>query len=101
MIELGHQRTLIALKESGRLAVAAKQRFVIQSALSHQIKELETRINSPIFIRKSKPLCFTQKGIRLVQLAEEILPRVMEIELALKRGIPQKCQQLTVAIECH
>ncbi|MCL2915860.1 LysR family transcriptional regulator [Shewanella corallii] len=101
MIELRHLRTLVALKESGSLAAAAKKRFVTQSALSHQIKELETRINSPIFIRKSKPLSFTQEGIRLVQLAEEILPRVTEIEQVLKRGVPTQRQQLTVAIECH
>lgn len=49
MIELRHLRTLMALKESGSLAAAAKKRFVTQSALSHQIKELETRINSPVF----------------------------------------------------
>jgi len=44
MIELRHLRTLMALKESGSLAGAAKKRFVTQSALSHQIKELESKI---------------------------------------------------------
>lgn len=101
MIELRHLRTLIALKESGSLAAAAKKRFVTQSALSHQIKELETRINSPVFVRKSKPLSFTQEGSRLLHLAEEILPRVMETETDLKRGLDPDSNRLRVGIECH
>lgn len=101
MIELRHLRTLMALKESGSLAAAAKKRFVTQSALSHQIKELETRINSPVFVRKSKPLSFTQEGARLLNLAEEILPRVMETEFVLKKGLETDAHLLKVGIECH
>ena len=101
MIELRHLRTLMALKESGSLAGAAKKRFVTQSALSHQIKELELRINSPIFVRKSKPLSFTQEGARLLHLAEEILPKVLETESDLKNGLETEINQLRVGIECH
>ncbi|WP_299793482.1 LysR family transcriptional regulator [uncultured Shewanella sp.] len=101
MIELRHLRTLVALKESGSLAGAAKKRFVTQSALSHQIKELETRINSSIFVRKSKPLSFTQEGTRLLNLAEEILPKVIETESDLKQGLNEEDNQLGVGIECH
>ena len=101
MIELRHLRTLMALKESGSLAGAAKKRFVTQSALSHQIKELETRINSAIFVRKSKPLTFTHEGSRLLHLAEEILPKVIATESDLKRGLEGEDQQLKLGIECH
>ncbi|MCH1929581.1 LysR family transcriptional regulator [Shewanella sp. A25] len=101
MIELRHLRTLMALKESGSLAGAAKKRFVTQSALSHQIKELEQRINSPIFVRKSKPLSFTQEGARLLHLAEEILPKVFATESDLKNGLDNEINQLRVGIECH
>jgi len=101
MIELRHLRTLMALKESGSLAGAAKKRFVTQSALSHQIKELETRINSTIFVRKSKPLTFTHEGSRLLNLAEEILPKVIATESDLKRGLEGESHQLKLGIECH
>ena len=101
MIELRHLRTLMALKESGSLAGAAKKRFVTQSALSHQIKELETRINSAIFVRKSKPLTFTHEGARLLNLAEEILPKVIATESDLKRGLEGESQQLKLGIEGH
>ncbi|NRD75116.1 LysR family transcriptional regulator [Shewanella sp. VB17] len=101
MIELRHLRTLVALKESGSLAAAAKKRFVTQSALSHQIKELETKIKASIFIRKSTPLSFTQEGIKLLTLADEILPKVNEIEYELKQGFNNVENRLAVGIECH
>jgi LysR family transcriptional regulator for metE and metH len=101
MIELRHLRTLMALKESGSLAGAAKKRFVTQSALSHQIKELETRINSSLFVRKSKPLTFTTEGTRLLDLAEQILPKVLATEYDLKHGIEEVSQKLKLGIECH
>ncbi|WP_298772656.1 LysR substrate-binding domain-containing protein [uncultured Shewanella sp.] len=101
MIELRHLRTLIALKETGSLAGAAAKRFVTQSALSHQIKELETRISSAIFVRKSKPLAFTAEGVKLLQLAEDILPKVMETENELKQGLNEENHLLRVGIECH
>ena len=101
MIELRHLRTLVALKESGSLAAAAKKRFVTQSALSHQIKELETKIKASIFIRKSTPLSFTREGIKLLNLAEDILPKINEIEYDLKQRVNEESEQLAVGIECH
>ncbi|GLP98123.1 LysR family transcriptional regulator [Paraferrimonas sedimenticola] len=100
MVELRHLKTLIALKESGSLAAAAGKRFVTQSALSHQIKELETRINAPLFIRKSKPLRFTPEGQKLVDLAECILPMVAKEEAQLKLGLDKVEQKLTIGVAC-
>lgn len=101
MIELRHLRTLVALKESGSLAAAAKKRFVTQSALSHQIKELETKINASIFTRKSIPLSFTQEGIKLLYLAEDILPKINEVEYDFKQRDNEEGDLLAVGIECH
>jgi LysR family transcriptional regulator for metE and metH len=45
MIELRHLRTLAALRETGSLVEAAEKVFLTQSALSHQIKDLEHKLN--------------------------------------------------------
>lgn len=101
MIELKHLRTLMALDESGTLAAAAKKQFVTQSALSHQIKELESRIESQIFIRKTSPISFTPKGLTLLKLARKILPEIRKAEGLLKKEGMINCQNITLAIECH
>ena len=41
MIELRHLKTLVALRDTGSLVDAADRLFLTQSALSHQIKDLE------------------------------------------------------------
>ena len=73
-LELRHLRTLLALKETGSVSMAAKRVYLTQSALSHQIKLMEEQFGLPLFERKSNPLRFTAAGDRLIRLANEILP---------------------------
>ncbi|QSX35535.1 LysR family transcriptional regulator [Shewanella avicenniae] len=101
MIELRHLRTVLALKQTGSLAAAAAKCFVTQSALSHQLKELETRIDAKVFVRKSKPLSFTAEGLTLVSLAEDILPKVAATEQSLKSTTNQAHAPLRIGIDCH
>ena len=68
-IELRHLRTLVALRDSGSLVEAAERVHLTQSALSHQLKELETRIGCALFVRKTRPVRFTSAGNRLLLLA--------------------------------
>ena len=75
-IEIRHLRTLVALRETGSLVEASERVFLTQSALSHQIKELEGRLGCSLFLRKSRPVRFTSAGNRLLELADEVLPRL-------------------------
>ena len=100
-VELRHLRTLIALRDTGSLVEAAERVFLTQSALSHQIKDLETRIGASIFIRKTRPVRFTTAGTRLLQLAEEVLPLVYNAEQDLLRLAGGESGRLFLAIECH
>ena len=52
-LELRHLRTLLALKETGSVSMAAKRVYLTQSALSHQIKLMEEQFGLPLFERKS------------------------------------------------
>ena len=70
MIEWRHLRSLAALRDTGSLTTAAEQLHLTQSALSHQLKELEERIGAKLFERKSRPLRFTLAGERLLSLAD-------------------------------
>ncbi len=100
-IELRHLRTLVALRDTGSLVEAADRVFLTQSALSHQIKELESRIGCPLFVRKTRPVRFTSAGNRLLRLADETLPRVHSAELDLQRLAGGESGRIFMAIECH
>ena len=94
-IELRHLRTLAALRDTGSLVEAADRVFLTQSALSHQLKELESRIGCSLFVRKTRPVRFTSAGNRLLRLADEVLPRVHGTEpttvFGTSRSIKQSC----------
>lgn len=101
MIELRHLRTLLALRETGSLVEAAERVHLTQSALSHQLKDLEGRVNSPLFVRKTRPVEFTRAGLRLLTLADQILPEVRKAERDVARLAGTEQGRLHMAIECH
>ncbi len=100
-LELRHLKTLIALKETGSVSLAAKQVHLTQSALSHQIKQLEEQYDLIMFERKTQPIHFTPAGERLIKLAHDILPKVAEAELDLVRVKQGEVGELRIAVECH
>ncbi|MDQ1830096.1 LysR family transcriptional regulator [Massilia scottii] len=101
MLELRHLRTLTALRSSGSLVRAAQLLNLTQSALSHQIKLMEERYGTPLFERKSLPIAFTATGMRLLDLADRVLPEVEQAERDVARLSQGDKGQLRVALECH
>lgn len=101
MLELRHLRTLQAIAETGSLTLAAQRLYLTQSALSHQLRELEERLGVPLIDRGARPLRPTQAGQRLITLAHAVLPQVEAAErevVDIGRG---HAGRLAVAGECH
>ena len=101
MIELRHLKTLVALRETGSLVEAADRLFLTQSALSHQIKDLEDRLDCSLFVRKTKPPRFTSAGRRLLALADEVIPMFAGAERDITRLAGGEAGRLHICIECH
>ena len=100
-IELRHLRTVAALRGASTLVEAAERVYLTQSALSHQLKDLEERLGCTLFIRKTRPMRFTSAGKRLLQLADEVLPLVQTASLDLARLAGGHSGRLFMSIECH
>jgi LysR family transcriptional regulator for metE and metH len=101
MIEKRHLKTLVALRDTGSLVQAAERMFLTQSALSHQLKDLEDRLGCSLFIRKTRPPRFTSAGRRLLKLADEVLPMIKSAERDLSRLAGGQAGRLYISIECH
>lgn len=100
-IELRHLRTIRAIHETGGLARAADRLNITQSALSHQVKGLEEQVGMELFVRRTKPLRLSAAGLRLLRLAERVLPEIAAAQeefAALRSG---KSGRLHIALECH
>ncbi len=101
MIKLHHLQSLSALRAAGSLARAAERLHLTQSALSHQLKELEGQLGVQLFERKSRPPRFSVAGERLLLLADEVLPRIIEAERELAHLRSGQAGRLHIAVECH
>ncbi len=101
MLDIRHLKTLVALRDTGSLVEAAERLCLTQSALSHQLKELEGRLGSELFVRKSRPLRFSPVGMRLLQLADDVLARLDEAQRDLHKLLQGEAGRLYMAIECH
>ncbi|MEL6811106.1 MAG: methyltransferase domain-containing protein [Bacteroidota bacterium] len=83
-IEIKHLRLIKTIEEVGTLKEAAKKLFLTPSALSHQLKELESRLNTRIFYRENNQLLFTPSGKELRKASEEILNRLEKVDSAIQ-----------------
>ncbi|WP_166256566.1 LysR substrate-binding domain-containing protein [Marinobacter salicampi] len=101
MLEIRHLKTVQALAECGSLTRAADSLHVTQSALSHQLRDLEGFFGVTMYHRKSRPLRLTPAGQALLDLAHNLLPEVRDVENTLLKLGRGKQGRLRMAIECH
>ena len=79
-LDLRHLRLVVAVAESGGQTRAARKLNLTQSALSHQLRELEGRIGAPLFIRASRRMVLTAVGERIIGTARRVLHDVESLE---------------------
>jgi LysR family transcriptional regulator, regulator for metE and metH len=83
------------------LVEAAKRLHLTQSALSHQLKDVEDKLGVSLFVRKTKPIRFTRAGEHILQLADSIIPQLEQTSREIKKLAGGQAGRLHMAIECH
>ncbi len=101
MIDLRQLKTLKAIQQYGSLSAAAEQLHLTQSALSHQLRELEDWLGGAVLVRKTKPPQFSLMGERLLVLADEVLPLMRAAERDIRKLQRGQSGRLNMAMECH
>lgn len=101
MIEIKHMQTLLAIRDYGSIQEAAERLHLTQSAVSHQLRDLEDRLQVALLSRRTRPAQLTTAALRIINLAEEILPKIRATENELRKLSMGKAGRLHVAIDCH
>lgn len=101
MIERSHLKIIQALAEHGTLTAAANALFVTQSALSHQVRYLEQKLEVSLWERQGRKLRLTQAGQLLLRVAQQVLPVIEQAENTLKAYASGKQGILRLGVECH
>lgn len=84
LIEMKHLILIDSIHQVGSLKNAAERLHLTQSALSHQLKDLETRLETKIFHRVNNTLVFTPSGKAIRDTAKEVLERMQVLESTLQ-----------------
>lgn len=100
MLEIRHLRLVQALAEEGGPTRAASRLHLTQSAVSHQLAELEGRLGVVLFSRVRRQLKLTPAGARLLEAAKELLVHLSRVERELHTAGARKREVLRVATEC-
>ncbi|MHA6848455.1 LysR family transcriptional regulator [Ralstonia syzygii] len=101
MLEIRHLRTLIALAESGSVSRAAERLHLTQSALSHQLRALESHYGLAVVRRKGQTVALSEAGERLLELAHKVVADIQAAERDLERIKGRAAGTLRIALECH
>lgn len=87
MISTRQLRYFVEIAESGSFSAAAERLFVAQSALSRQIKELETQLQTPLFERTARQPRLTAAGEAFYPRARNLLSELLKAsEMATQVG---------------
>ena len=100
-LELRHLRTLAVLMDAPSLSAAAERLHLTQSALSHQLKLLESIYELELLERRTQPVRLTPAGLRLAQLGEQVNAAVQLAERDLANMAGGSAGPLRIAVECH
>ncbi|MHB1871416.1 MAG: LysR family transcriptional regulator [Steroidobacteraceae bacterium] len=82
--------------QRGHLTRAAEQLRVSQSALSAQIRQLETYLGRPLFERSGRALQLTDFGAMVLDYADSIFGLGQELMASVRGGPGQRVRQLRV-----
>ena len=101
MIEHSHLKIIQALHDNGTLTAAANALCLTQSALSHQIRYLEKKLEVTLWEREGRSLRLTQAGEQLLKTAQQLLPVLEQTEQTLKAYGAGRQGILRIGVECY
>ena len=82
-LDIRSLRAFVAVAEELHFTRAAARLFVAQQALSRDIRRLEARVGTPLFVRSTRRVTLTPEGRRLLERARPLLSLHDEIVVEL------------------
>lgn len=100
VLEIRHLRLVCAIVDEGGPTRAGTRLHLSQSAVSHQLAELERRLGVVLFTRVRRRLQLTPAGKHLVEFARSTLDRLARAERELLVVGARERRRLRVSTEC-
>jgi LysR family transcriptional regulator for metE and metH len=96
-----HLRLIAEVARAENVTRAADRLNVTQSAVSHQLRELEDRLGTALFIRSGRRMLPTAAGRLLADAAENVLGTIGDVEHKISQLARNIAGELRVSAHCH
>ena len=100
-LEIRHLRLVAGIADAGSMTRAAGQLHLTQSALSHQLRDIESRLGTPLFTRLGRSMVLTEPGRRVLDAARRVLGEVQRAEEDVRRLAGHGEGTIRVCTECY
>jgi LysR family transcriptional regulator for metE and metH len=100
-LEIRHLRMVAAIATSGSVTHAAGELHLTQSAISHQLRGIEERLGTALFLRLGKRMVLTAAGQRVLATARRVLDDVLTTEEDVRRLSASEAGVIRVCAQCN
>lgn len=100
-LEVRHLRLVAEIADAGSMTKAAVRLCLTQSALSHQLRDIESRLKTAFFLRLGKRMVLTAAGQRVLDSARRVLDDLGRAEEDLQRLAGHTDGVIRVCTECY
>ena len=100
-LEIRHLRMVAAIATSGSVTHAAGELHLTQSAISHQLRGIEERLGTALFLRLGKRMVLTAAGQRVLATARRVLDDVRTTEEDVRRLSASEAGVIRVCAQCN
>ena len=96
-----HLRVVAEVARTESVTRAADRLNVTQSAVSHQLREIEDRLGTAIFVRSGRRMLLTPAGRLLADAASQVLETIGQVEARVSQLARNISGELRVSAHCH
>src|SRR5262249_41682123 len=100
-LDLRHLRLVQAIAGGGSVTRAAERLNLTQSALSHQLRDIQGRLRNPLFTRLGKKMVPTPAGERVPSAAARVLDEVQRAEDDVRQLARHGAGTIRVCAQCN
>lgn len=100
-MEIRHLKLINEVSKSGSLTKASENLYLSQSALSHQLKEIESFFKTQLFIRQNKQMVLTKEGEIVLLASQRILDEIESTSKYIRQMTEKDSGEIRISTECY
>jgi LysR family transcriptional regulator for metE and metH len=100
-LEVRHLRLVDMIAREGSVTAASVKLYVTQSALSHQLHEIETKLGTPLFLRSRRKMILTEAGRQVLSSAQIVIKELSSTEESVRRLANGNEGLLRLSTQCN